>query len=645
LEEALMALIVKSGNIGSLKLKNRMLMAPMGTHNGNMDAGTLEYFKTRLAGGAAMVLCNMMVSDKFEDTSASMTLDDENIGRFAEMCTYAHERGAKVCAQLMPGCGRTGGPCSKYGVPISASACSWLYAPQVPCHELTLEEIQILLDDFRVTATRVVNAGADAIEIHAYGGYLTDQFLTAAWNTRTDAYGGSLEGRMKFLLDMVRFSKEVGGIGYPVIVKYSPCHYLPEEYGFRGMAEGIEMAKMMENAGVDALHVDAGCYENWYYAMPCTYFQEMTPQMTSARAIRQAVKIPIITHGRLGDIAKAEAALETGICDFVAIGRALLADPELPNKVVEGRTEDIRPCISCNEGCIGQVCAGKAVGCAVNPFCAKETDRKLKQNPYPKKLLVVGAGPAGCAAALMARQCGHTVEIWEKQNRIGGRVLAAAAPYMKQDMLALVEYYHTQLVKRQIPIRFMKRADEESIAAFAPDAVIWAGGGTPLLPTSIPGLELPHVCTAEDALRNLHILGSTMIVVGGGLVGIEAALHFARMGKAVTVVEMADSMLPKPPFTMNKMQLEGMLQISGIQLLSKTKLIEVKADRIVVENESGVQEISCDTVLMAMGTKPTEETVKKLGSICPVYCIGESAHGAADILTGVEDAYQVVSNL
>lgn len=640
-----MSLLAKSGNIGSLHLKNRILMAPMGTHNGNMDAGTLAYFKTRLAGGAAMVFCNMMVSDRFEDTSASMTLNDENIGNFKEMCDYAHEQGAAVCAQLMAGCGRTGGSSPLYGVPISASACPWLYAPQVACHELTLDEIHKLLEDFRSTAERAVSAGADAIEIHAYGGYLTDQFLSAMWNTRTDAYGGSLEGRMKFLLEMVQISKEVGGAEFPVIVKYSPTHCLPTEYGFRGIEEGIEMAKYLENAGVDALHVDAGCYESWYNAMPPTYFQEMTPQMDAARKVRRAVSIPVITHGRLNNVAKAEAALETGICDFVAIGRGLLADPELPNKVLTGHTEDIRPCISCNDGCIAQVCVGKAVGCAVNPICAKENERKLLPAQTPKKILVVGAGPAGCAAALMAKQCGHDVEIWEKQSRVGGRVLAAAAPYMKQDMIALVEYYQTQLVKAQIPVRFMKYADRESIAAYAPDVAIWATGGKALLPASIPGLDQPHVCTAEDALRNLRILGDTLVVVGGGLVGIEAALHYARMGKTVTVVEMADTMLPKPPFAMNKMQLEGMLQTSGIELLPKTKLVEVKADGVVVESEGETKEIACDTVLMAMGTIPTEKAAKELESICPVYCIGEAAHGAANILTGVEDAYQTVSKL
>lgn len=171
-----MSLLTQKGRIGGLELKNRMLMAPMGTHNGNMDEGTLAYFKTRLAGSASMVLCNMMVSGRFEDTSASMTLTDENVGRFKEMCDFAHQYDAAVCAQLMPGCGRTGGPSPQFGVPISASACGWLYMPQVPCHELTLEEIGSLLDDFRATAKRAVDAGADAIEIHAYGGYLTDQF-------------------------------------------------------------------------------------------------------------------------------------------------------------------------------------------------------------------------------------------------------------------------------------------------------------------------------------------------------------------------------------------------------------------------------------------------------------------------------------
>lgn len=275
------------------------------------------------------------------------------------------------------------------------------------------------------------------------------------------------------------------------------------------------MAKMMEKAGVDALHVDADCYESWYNAMPLVYFQEMTAQMGAARIIKQAIGIPVITHGRLGDIAKAGSALESGICDFVAIGRGLLADPELPNKVMEGRTEDIRPCISCNEGCIGQVCVGKAVNCAVNPFCAKEKDRQSITTKTPKKLLVVGAGPAGCAAALLAKRAGHTVELWEKQNRVGGRVLAAVAPYMKRDMQALVEYYQTQLVKEKIPVRFMKTADAENVAAFSPDAVIWVAGGKMLMPASIPGLELSNVCAAEDALCNVKILGNKLVIAGG----------------------------------------------------------------------------------------------------------------------------------
>lgn len=640
-----MSTLTQSGSIGKLTLKNRILMAPMGTHTGNMDQQSLDYFETRIDGGAAMIMCNTMVTDKFEDTSSSILLTEENIGRFRELCDYAHAHGSRVCSQLMPGCGRIGGPSPAYGVPISASPCTWLYAPQVQCHELTVEEIQTILRDYRSSAEMAIGAGADAIEIHAYGGYLTDQFLTKAWNTRTDKYGGDLKGRMKFLLEMVRLSKEAGGTDFPVIVKFTPCHYMPEEYGFRGMDEGLEIAKALEEAGVDALHVDAGCYENWYYAMPGIYFQEMAPQIRSAETVKETVNIPVITHGRLSNVAKAESVLERGVCDFVAIGRGLLADPQLPNKVAEGRTDDILPCISCNDGCIAQVCEGKPVGCAVNPFCAKEKIRMIPKTSAPKKVLVVGGGPGGCAAALLAQEAGHRVELWEKTSRLGGRVVAAGSPYMKHDMLDLVTYYQTQLAKRGVPVRYCTSADAASVAVFAPDAVIWAAGGTPLLPKSIPGLDRDFVCTAEQALQNLAVVGSEIAVIGGGLVGIETALHFDRLGKHVTVVEMADHILPQPPFAMNKMQLEAMLSASSVAVSAKTKLVAVESDGVLVEGEDGRRKLSCDTVVMSLGVVPTAPAAQALHLSCPVIPIGEALQAPRNVMAAVEEAYQAVAQL
>ncbi len=636
-----MALLQQPGKIGRLTLKNRMIMAPMGIHNGDYTQDTVEFYKARIEGGASMIMCNTMVTGAFEDTSASMLLTTENIDQFHEICEIAHANNCKVCPQLMPGCGRVGGPAPQYGVPVSASACDWMHAPGVPCHELTLEEIQFLLDEFRRTAKLAVGAGADAIEIHAYGGYLTDQFLTACWNTRTDAYGGSLEGRMKFLLEMVRMAKEEGGKDFPVIVKYSASHDLPVEYGFRGIEEGIEIGKRLKAAGVDALHVDAGCYEKWYYAMPPIYFQEMTPQIGIAKAVREAVSIPVITHGRLGDVEKAEAALRQGSCDFTAIARGMLADPELPNKVMSGRTEDVRPCISCNDGCIGQVFAGQPAGCAVNPICGYERVRRIPQTLEKKKVLVVGAGPGGCAAALMAAQAGHEVELWEKTSKIGGKAHAAAKPYIKEDMIALSNYYRIQLAKSPVKVCCMKEADPESVRACAPDVLIWAAGGKTLMPGSIKGLELPIVHAAEEALEKQIITGNTILVAGGGLVGTETAVHFDRMGKKVILIEMAEKLLPNPPFPMNDLQLRGLVEQSGIEVHTGTKLVSVKEHSVTVEGAEGIAEIACDTVLMALGYVSTTEEAKQYEEICKVISIGDS-NQARNIMAAVSEAYEAV---
>ncbi len=639
-----MTLLQQKGKIGRLILKNKMIMAPMGIHNGDYTQDTVDFYKARIEGGAAMIMCNTMVTGQFEDTSASMLLTEDNLAQFKEICDIAHENGCKVCPQLMPGCGRVGGPATQYGVPVSASACDWMHAPGVPCHELTLEEIKILLDEFRRTAKLAISAGADAIEIHAYGGYLTDQFLTACWNTRTDAYGGSLEGRMKFLLEMVEIAKQEGGNDFPVIVKYSASHDLPAEYGFRRIEEGIQIAKKLESAGVDALHVDAGCYERWNYAMPPVYFQEMTPQIGTAKAVKEAVEIPVITHGRLSNIEKAESVLKQGVCDFVAIARGVLADPMLPKKVMDGNIEDVRPCISCNDGCIGQVFAGKQAGCAVNPLCGYEGKRAVTPCTNKKKVLVVGAGPGGCAAALMAAQAGHEVELWEKTSEIGGKALAASKPYMKSDMHTLIEYYKVQLAKSPVHVCMLKEADVENVTAFAPDAMVWAAGGTPFLPKSITGLDGSMVHTAEEALENLVTLGDTLVIAGGGLVGTETAVHFAQMGKKVTLIEMAEKLLPNPPFPMNEIHLRKMVEQSGIEVCTGTKLISVGEHCVTVEDANGERTITCDNLLMALGYQATTGQAKQYEGICQVFTIGDSVQ-ARNIMSAVEEAYEAVNQI
>lgn len=638
-----MPMITDSRKLGALELKNRIIFAPMGPHFADINREAVEYFVKRAQGGAAMIMVNMMVTGYFEDTSASLVLTDENIHLFRELCDRAHEAGCKVCVQLMPGCGRMAGPAKMYPVPISASDCGWLYAPNVKCHAMTIEEINILLSEMRRTIKLAVAAGADACELHAYGGYLNDQFLTAAWNTRTDKYGGDVKGRATFLLEQAAIIKEEGGADFPVIVKFCPDHGVPYP-GYRKLEEGLELAEYLEAQGIDALHVDVGCHEKWQLAMPPVFYQEAVLQMKAAKAVKEHVSLPVLTNGRLADVSKAEAALENGICDFTVIGRGLLADPELPKKLTEGHPEDIRPCISCNEGCIGNVLKGVHLSCAVNPYTGFEWERHPKKAEAEKKVLVVGGGPGGCTAALMAKEAGHQVELWEKASRIGGKLLPAAAPYMKTDMNRLPNYYWTQLLKAGIPVRLMKEATRETVAEFAPDALIWAAGSNTVRPKSIPGLDRDNVYPCEDALCNLVPLGERVAIIGGGQVGAEAAVHFAHSGHQVTVVEMAEKMMPQPSFKMNDNMMREMLSNPNITCMTSTKLMEVTEEGVVVENADGQISVACDTVLLAMGGAPSAEKGNSFQDLCQVITIGDS-NQCRNILTAVHEAYEAVQKI
>ena len=636
--------LMEKTRIGSMELKNRIVMAPMGVDLGqDANPATVEYYSARIDGGVGMLLINMLITDYFEDIPSSMVLNEASLPGLTEICRRAHEKGCKVGFQFMPGCGRMGANAKAYDVPISASACGWLYIPDLPCHEMTLEEISIMEDYFRKDVEMAVQAGADCIELHFYGGYLGDQFLTAAWNTRTDKYGGDVRGRATFPIELLNIAKEVAGKDFPVLIKFCPDHGVPYP-GFRQLEEGIELAKILEEAGFDALHVDAGCYERWQLAMPAVFYQEMTLQTHSAKAVKEAVSIPVLTHGRLGDVEKAEAALESGVCDIAVIGRGLLADPELPNKIAEKRPEDIRPCISCNEGCIGSIMRFEHVKCALNPFTGFESERKLRPTTTPKKVLVVGGGPAGCAAALMAAKIGHQVELWEKTSRVGGKAIAAAAPYMKRDMIRLCNYYNTQLLKSDVTLRLYTEASHGAVADFAPDIIIWAAGGRILAPKSIPGIDGDNVYSCEKALKNLVPVGKRVVIAGGGQVGIEASLHFDHNGHDVTVVEMADQMMPDPPFQQNENILREMMANSQASYLTNTKVVEITPEGVVVENAGGKQVIPCDTVLLAMGYIPDSLDSEAYTDICPVIPIGDSVK-CRDIMNATREAYEAVSKL
>lgn len=634
--------------IGNMELKNRMVMAPMGVTVGNMSANTVEYFVERARGGAGMIFCNIRASLAFETGEHSIFLCEETEPLFKETVERCHSYGCKVAAQIQPGDGRIGGPSVRYKVPISASNTPWMHAPKLRCHAMTVDEIHELEDDYRKSVRIALRCGADCVGIHAYGGYLTDQFLTSRWNTRTDEYGGSLENRTRFLKEIIDICKEEGGKDFPVIVKFTPDHYM-EGKGYRKIEEGIELAKLLVSYGVDALHVDAGCHDNWANAMPPAGMQMMTLQSRSAKVIKSVVDVPVMTHGRFADVQKAETALKDGVCDIAVIGRGLLADPDLPNKVVSGHPDAIRPCISCNEGCIARVYQNQAATCAMNPRCGHEDGSlDIAKAEKPKKVLVIGAGPGGCMAAIYAKQAGHEVEVWEKSDHVGGNALNACKPYFKRDMHRMIRYFERELMVNNIPVRYYTEATPELAKAYAPDHIIWAAGGRPIIPRAIPGLDCPKVFLATEALSNCCDVGDNVVVVGGGLVGVETALQMDMWGKTVTCIDMAKAIPSEPGFKMNDLVMKQYMDKSNVTFKPATKLVKVEGDlftcKVTVENNGTQEVLDCDTVLLALGFMPTTQQAAEYEAIAPVTPIGDGLR-PRKIVYAIEDAYEAIRKL
>ncbi len=597
--------MLEKGFVGSMELKNRVFFGPVGAFLDQYGPHARAFAEARLKGGAGLIFTKYLAFAGEPLYTTPEVLHDA----IKSMADLVHQYGAKACIQLDPGLGRV----KRYLIPPLENAEEPAYAASaVPefmyedrtCVELTKEDILENLEKLRKAARFIgKESGYDAIEIQAYGGYLPDCFLTPRWNKRTDEYGGpELKNRAKFLLDILKAVREEVGPDFPIFVKFAPSHFMEEE-GYRDLEEGIELAKLLEEAGADLLHVDAGCFENWELSFPPSYQQEETYSVKAAAAVKAAVNIPVAVSGKLGYPERGEAALEQGKCDFICVARGMLADPEFVNKIAAGATDDIRPCMGCNEGCIHRLARGDGMlSCAVNADAGYENFHVVPKAKDPKKILVIGAGPAGINAALDARKAGHEVEIWEKRPQIGGLLTAAARPSFKKELRDLIAYYRLQLAKLGVPVRYNKEATAESILAFGADEVILATGSKPLVPGKIPGIHNSNVVTAVDAMNDTVSLGQHLVMIGSGLVGCETAMHLSSFGKKIDIVEMADQMLPgHDPMACKNMVRKIIDRDANIRVHTGTKLLRIEEDGVVVEKDGVESRMPCDTVVLAMG--------------------------------------------
>jgi len=639
--------LFEPGRIGKIALKNRIVMAPMGNLltelDGRLSQQGIDFYVARAKGGTGLIITCAVVSRQIEQlpfTPLSISLiADSKIyaGRLSNLADAVHDYEAKIALQVTPGQGRNvhaeilGSAGAVAPSPLPAFA-----DPSVMARELTTGEVEQLAHAFQVTAGVARDAGIDAIYINAHGGYLLDQFLTALWNKRSDRYGGDLEGRIRFLLEIVESTRKGAGADFPIIVRYGLTHFLE---GGREIEEGLEIARRLEAAGVDALDIDAGCYETLYRGNPTTY----SPPgcfIRLAEMVKNVVNIPVITAGKLGYPELAEGVLQEEKADFIALGRALLADPEWANKVKEGRFKEIRPCIGDHDGCHGSIMAGKPISCTVNPACGMERELAISPTDKKKYVIVVGGGPGGMEAARILGLRGHKVTLFEKGHTLGGNLIPASVPDFKRDYISLINYLSTQIERLGVDIRLTNEATPELIREMKPDVVFIATGSIPVI-LEIPGVDKEKVATAIDVLLGKKEVGQSVAVIGGGSIGCETALHLAQQSKRLTIVEMLDS-VASDMIVVNRMHLLELLANTNVRILTGTKTLEITDKGITIANRDGMKStLEVDSVVLATGFKPNKHLHEALKEKMPnVYAVGDCVK-PRKVLNAIKEGFRL----
>lgn len=622
-----------------MKLKNRIFMSPMGT-TGEADGSYcnegIDYFMERAKGGAGLIITGAnVVSTKYEARPCTELSNFHHVERLNMLIERCHNYGAKVCVQLSPGLGRQQFT-DPFTPPYSAGSVGAFWYKDLICKPFSKEDIHYLVEKVGYSASLAINAGADAVELHAYGGYLLDQFQSKQWNNRTDEYGGSLENRMRFTLECIDAIKKNVPKNFPILVKFTPDQRVE---GFRTLDEGIEMAKIFEKAGVTALHVDTGCYEEWYQAIT-TIYSKPGHKLDVQKAIKEVVNIPVLGDGKLFDPKLANKVIEDGTLDYLGLGHEMLADPYWPTKVKEGRYEDIRPCVGCNE-CLLAGFSGKHYYCAVNPTCYAERDYALpKPDGSKKSILVIGGGPGGMSAAITARQRGWDVELWEKTDRLGGTLWAAGGPDFKADIIKLINYMKVQCDKLGVKVRYNRTATAENVLGGHWDKVILAAGSDPAKPP-IPGIEI--ATPVSEYLTHNVTAGKKVVIIGGGLAGTEAACDIAPHADEVTIVEMMPDILFNAAHCLNNDQhLRNMVKDRGVKVAAGAKVTNITPDSVTYEKDGETITLACDTVFNAAGFKANNQLEDLLESNYDDVTVIGDAIAPRKILTAVHEGYHAI---
>ncbi len=638
--------LLSKTTIGKMSLRNRVVMSPMdfkyvyGNYSDStMTRRNVDVYKARAKGGVGLIFTSHIKAEQKLDPYPKSLLfpimdRDERIKEFAELADAVHLYDTKIVAELSPGSGRYADKIEEGEEPVSASVVPTQYNPGIMTRELTKEEIKYLVDCYGKAAKRLKTAGFDGICVHGSCGYLIGQFLSPAWNFRTDEYGGSTENRMRFLLECIESVKKSVGDDFPIILSITVDEKLKNvkmgtlttgeviaedkkiEFEYDGITIDVaaEIAAKLEYMNyVDAYHVRIGNYYNQEHIIPSAYStnDEYKEAITE---FRKRVGRPVIFDNKLGNPDEMETLIEEGITDFTSLGRALIADPDWVRKA-EKRAHQIRPCIRCMK-CLETTWVGKYSRCAVNPEFGFEAESVIPAL-IKKKVLIIGGGPGGLQAAMTLSKRGHDVTVIEQKAHLGGRIWEAGSTGYKGEIIGYGKWIVNEVGKYNIKFLMNTVADAALIRSFAPDVLVMATGAEPIV-LPLKGFDKVH--QASEILLDEIETGEKVIVIGGGLVGCEVAYKLWSAGKKVTMVELRDDILLDTSVVYRHAALQK-IKDTDVEILTEKMVTAITDNGVIVDNN---EELTADTLVAAVGYKTNAQLYNEVyGEIEEVYTVGD----------------------
>lgn len=589
--------------INQTKIRNRMVVSAMVTNfcgaDGKSNQKFIAYHEHKARGGFGLIIT--------EDFAISPTAGgfktlpglwcDEQIPSHRELTDRVHAQGAKIICQIY----HAGRETSSDITGVHNIAPSPIKEPTVAetPREMTIAEIHQMVEDFGSAARRARAAGFDGVEIHAAHGYMIEQFLSPFSNRRCDEYGGTIQNRCRFMVEVIKEIRKQCGADFIIQMRLSAVEYVP---GGLEIEESKVIAQIAEDAGLNSINISQGVYASVHIINPPSCIGHGA-YINNAYEIKKAVSIPVIGVGRINDPAIAEAIISSGKTDMCIMARASLADPDMPRKAAAGEYDDIIHCVGCLQGCIGENSKGNKIRCLVNPMTGMEDEYHIEPASAPGHIVVVGGGVAGCEAAIVAAQRGHKVTMLEQSDEIGGQFISASIPIGKGEFNSFIVWQKHMLKKLGVDVVYGAKADRELIDGYKPDAVIIASGSIPAMPP-IPGLaQYSH--TAHEFLRGRRDFGSKVVVIGGGLVGAETADHMAVHGASdVTVLEMQPEIMTDGEY-IPTLYLKKRFKDYGVHVETSAVVKQIEEHAVVYVKDSETFLIDgVDTIVNATGVMP-----------------------------------------